>query len=118
MPEDNLPDPSHAPVVSRTTAPPAHDWHANEDDASHHHGLVSANEFRTQSHFIGNRVARVRQVHVGNDRINLRALAKAGFAEAQPGNKVRLRFARDADGRVVIQVNNSSPALPVGHAQF
>ena len=47
-----------------------------------------------------------------------KSLAKAGFAREEGKKKVRLRFVRDDDGTISIQINAASPALPVGVADF
>ena len=62
--------------------------------------------------------ARAANRSVGTYKLNIRRLAKAGFAAEKPGNMVRLRFVRDPDGTVEIRVNDSSPGLPIGRADF
>lgn len=118
MSEAALPDSSHALMVSRTTTPATHEWRANEDDASHHHGLVSANEVPYLLALYWESKRARRTVHVGTYKLNIRRLAKAGFAAEKRGNMVRLRFVRDPDGTVEIRVNDSSPGLPIGRADF
>lgn len=119
MSDVTLPDPAHALLVSRTTAGPVvHEWTANEDDVGHHHGLLDANETPCLLALYWQSRRAVRTVHVGTYRLNLRRLARAGFAAEKPGNKVRLRFVRQQDGTVEIRVNESSPSLPVGRADF
>jgi hypothetical protein len=105
--------------VARTNiGPVTHEWTGNEDDASHHHGLLDANEspcllaLYWQSRLAG------RTVHVGTYKLSLRRLAKAGFATEKPGNKVRLRFVRDVDGTIEIRPNDSSEGIAVGRADF
>jgi len=115
----SLPEPAHGLMVSRTTAGPvSHEWIANEDDHAHHHGLLDANEAPCLLALYWQSKRAGRTVHVGTYRLNLRRLAKAGFAVEKPGNKVRLRFVRDSDGTVEIRPNDSSPGLPVGRAEF
>ena len=119
MSSNILPDPSQSLLVSRTTAGPvAHAWTGNEDDASHHHGLLDSNEIPCLLALYWESKRARRTVHVGTYKLSLRRLAKAGFAVEKPGNKVRLRFVREVDGTVVIRPNDSSPGLPVGQADF
>ncbi|MBX3132446.1 MAG: hypothetical protein KF689_03515 [Gemmatimonadaceae bacterium] len=56
-------------------------------------------------------------VRVGSYRLYPRALITAGFCR-ESGGMMRLRFVRDSNGVVSIQANDSSPALPVGLAEF
>lgn len=112
------PDPSQAHLVSRTSLPAAHEWNGNDDDVGHHHALMNSNEVPCYLALYWESRARQRRVHVGTYKLNLRLLAKAGFADEKPGRKVRLRFVRDADGTIEIRRNDSSPGLPVGVALF
>ena len=113
-----LPDPAHAMLVSRTTAGPVpHEWTGNDDDAGHHHGLLDANEVPCLLALYWQSRRAGRTIHVGTYKLNLRRLAKAGFA-VEKGAKVRLRFVRDDDGTIEIRSNDSSPGLPVGRADF
>jgi hypothetical protein len=112
------PDPAHALLVTRTTyGPVAHEWTANDDDAGHHHGLLSLNEVPCYFALYWQSKSRGRTVHVGTYKLNLRRLAAEGYA-TEKGRQVRLRFVRDADGTVEIRPNDSSPGLPVGTADF
>jgi len=119
MPISGYPDPSHAPLVTRTTFGPAkHEWTANDDDAGHHHGLLDMNETPCYLALYWQSSARGRIIHVGTYKLNLRRLAAAGYAQEKPGRKVRLRFVRSADGTIEIRLNDSSPGLPVSIARF
>jgi hypothetical protein len=108
---------AYALLVSRTTAVAPHDWTGNDDDAGHHHGLLDMNEVPCYLALYWQSRARGRTVHVGTYKLNLRRLAEAGYARAE-GRKVRLRFVRDDDGTIEIRLNDSSPGLPVGTADF
>jgi|GEM_PF-2859736 len=117
MPE--YPDPAHATMVSRTAYGPVdHEWTANDDAAAHHHGLVELSGVPCYLALYWHSKSRARTVHVGTYKLNLRALAKAGFVQEKPGRKARLRFVRDEDGTIEIRPNDSSPSLPVGTAAF
>jgi hypothetical protein len=117
MPSPTYPTPEHALLVSRTSEPAAREWTA-DDDAGHHHGLLSLNEVPCILALHWQSRARGRTVHVGTFKLNLRRLAAAGFAQAKPGRKVRLRFVRDPEGTIEIRANESSPGLPIGTADF
>jgi hypothetical protein len=104
--------------ISRTTEPASHEWTANDDDAGHHHNLLDANEVPCVIALYWHSKRANRTVHVGTFKLRLRQLAKAGYAVAKPGHKVRLRFVRDEEGIINIQVNDSSPALPVGKVDW
>jgi hypothetical protein len=115
----DLPDSSSAAMVSRTTfGPVSHEWTANEDDAGEHHGAIDANEVPCYLALYWHSRRAGKTVHVGTYRLNLRRLAKAGFARQESTKKVRLRFVRNPDSTIVIQINDSGPALPVGVADF
>ena len=115
-----LPDPAHAKLVTRVDVggPNTRQWTGNDDDAGHHHGLISANEVPCFVALSWHSKRHGRTVHVGTFKLNLRRLAKDGYAVERPGNQVRLRFVRDPEGLIAIQVNDSSPSLPVGRADF
>jgi hypothetical protein len=117
-PDHEYPDRSHESLISRTNAPAEHAWTGNEDDAGQHHGLLDANEVPCYLALYWQSRAAGRTIHVGTYRLNLRRLAKAGFAIEKAGKKVRLRFARDTDGTIQIRPNESSPGLRVGRADF
>ena len=111
------PLPEHAPLVSRTTFGPAkHEWTGNDDDAGEHHGTIDINEVPCylalywQSRSVG------RTVHVGTYRLSLHRLERAGIVRAEGKRKVRLRFVREDDGVIVIQINSDGPRIPVGYA--
>lgn len=120
MADMTLPDPAHAALVTRiaTAGPGAHEWTGNEDDAGHHHALLDANEVPCFVSLYWSSKQAGRTVHVGIFKLNLRRLANAGYAVEKPGKKVRLRFVRDMDGTIAIRLNESSPGLPVGRAEF
>jgi hypothetical protein len=105
-------------VTRSAVAPDTHEWTANEDDAGHHHGLLDINEVPCYLALYWSSRSRGRTVHVGTYKLNLRLLISAGYAQAKPGRKVRLRFVRDPDGAILIQSNESSAGLPVGEALF
>jgi hypothetical protein len=116
---DSLPDPAQALLISRTTAGPVpHEWTANDDDAGEHHGLLDANEVPCLLTLYWQSRRAGRTYHVGTYKLNLRRLAKAGFATEKPGRKIRLRFVRDPDGTIEIRPNDSSPGLPIGRVAF
>lgn len=116
---DTLPESSHSSLVSRTTfGPVSHEWTGNEDDAGEHHNAIDANEVPCYLALYWYSRRAGKTVHVGTYRLNLRRLAKAGFAREEGPKKVRLRFVREADGTIVIQINASGPSLPVGTAVF
>lgn len=115
----NLPEASFSSLVSRTNfGPVSHEWTGNEDDAGEHHNLIDANEVPCYLALYWHSRRAGKTVHVGTYRLNLRRLAKAGFARAEGAKKVRLRFVRGADGTIAIQINTSGPSLPVGSATF
>jgi len=115
----DFPDSAHAIFVSRTTYGPVyHEWTANEDDAGEHHGAIDGNEVPCYLALYWQSRRAGRTVHVGTYKLNLRRLAKAGFAREEGRKKIRLRFVRKPDGVVVIQINDSGPELPVGVAIF
>ena len=115
----NWPDPSHASMVSRTTfGPVKHEWTANEDEAGEHHGAIDTNEVPCYLALYWHSRRAGKTIHVGTFKLNLRRLAKAGFAREEGSRKIRLRFVRLSDGTVVIQINSTGPALPVGMALF
>lgn len=119
MPEFALPDPSYASLVTRITDDlGGRKWTGNDDDAGHYHGLLDANEVPCviSLHWQSKRAGRT--VHVGTYNISLRELARAGFAQTKPGDKVRLRFVRKRNGTIEIRPNSSSPGLPIGRADF
>jgi hypothetical protein len=116
--DHHYPDRSHESLVSRTYAQAKHEWTGNEDDAGQHHGLLDINEVPCYLALYWQSRAAGRTVHVGTYQLNLRRLAKAGFASEKAGKKVRLRFVRDADGTIEIRPNDSSPGLTVGRADF
>jgi len=114
-----LPDASYSLLVSRTTqGPVAHECTANEDDAGEHHGALDANEVPCYLALYWHSRRARRTVHVGTYKLNLRRLAKSGFAREEGTKKIRLRFVRDPSGTVALQKNASRPELPVGLAQF
>jgi hypothetical protein len=106
---------AHASMIARTNHGPVdHEWTANADDLDHHHGLLDLSGVPCYLALYWHSKARGRTVHVGTYKLNLRALAKAGFVQEKLGRKVRLRFVRDEEGTVKIRPNESSPGLPVG----
>jgi hypothetical protein len=106
-------------MVSRTSyGPMAREWTANDDDAGHHHGLISLNETPCYLALYWHSATKGRTVHVGSFKINLRRLVAAGYAQEKAGRKVRLRFARTDDGIIEIRANDASPGLPVGAVDF
>jgi hypothetical protein len=114
-----LPDASYSSLVSRTDfGPVSHEWTGNEDDAGEHHGAIDANEVPCYIALYWHSRRAGKTVHVGTYKLNLRRLAKAGFAREEGAKKVRLRFVRDADGTIAIQIKASGPSLPVGSAMF
>lgn len=114
-----LPDASQASLVSRTSyIPDAHPWTANADKADEHNGVLNANEVPCYIELNWQSKRGGKTVHVGTFKLNLRALARVGFARLETSHKVRLRFVRKDDATVVIQINDASPALPVGLAVF
>lgn len=115
----SYPLPQHSAMVARTSfGPVAHEWTANDDNASHHHGLLDLNEVPCYLALYWNSRSKGKTVHVGTYKLNLRLLVGAGYSQLNPGRKVRLRFVRDPDGVVLIRPNDSSPGLPVGLALF
>lgn len=98
--------------------PVSHEWTGNEDDAGEHHGAIDANEAPCYVALYWQSRRAGKTVHVGTYKLNLRQLAKAGFAREESKKKIRLRFVRDETGTVSIQINSSGPALPVGVADF
>jgi hypothetical protein len=113
------PSEEHAHLVTRTTfGPVAHDWTANDDDAGEHHGAIDVNEAPCYLALYWQSRRAGRTVHVGTYKLNLHRLERAGYARAEGARKVRLRFVREADGLVVIQINGNGPRLPVGRAEF
>lgn len=117
--DTTLPATTHSALVSRTThGPVSHEWTANEADAGEHHGAIDANEVPCYLALYWHSRRAGRTVHVGTYRLNLRQLAKAGFAREEGKKKIRLRFVREVEGTVCIQINAPGPALPVGVARF
>jgi hypothetical protein len=112
------PEKSHSLRIVRLDIPPAdaRHWQADHDSRDDHHGEVRANA--PMSIVLDWHSAALGQtVRVGAYRLYPRALINAGFCR-ESGGMMRLRFVRDADGVVSIQTNDSSPALPVGLAEF
>ena len=99
-----------APASSR-------EWTGNAANDDHHHGLVSINETPFYIRLLWQSRDGDETVEVGSYKLSLQRLASGGFVRAE-GRHVRLRFVRDADGTVAIQVNDDGPALPVGLARF
>ncbi|MEX2170224.1 MAG: hypothetical protein WD851_13005 [Pirellulales bacterium] len=119
MSEPTFPAAAHAALVSRTTeGPVGHEWTGNDDDAGQHHGLLDANDVPCLLALYWQSRRAGRTVHVGTYKLRLRQLARAGYAQEKPGNKVRLRFVRNHDGVIEIRPNDSTPGLPVGRADF
>ena len=120
MSAPHLPDPTHSALVARATSPvrEAHEWTGDDDNAGHHHGLLDANEVPCFISLNWRSKRAGRTVPVGTYKLNLRRLAKAGYATEKPNNKVRLRFVRNPDGAIAIRVNESTPSLLVGRADF
>lgn len=117
--ESTYPSAEHAHLVTRTTfGPVTHDWTGNDDDAGEHHGAIDVNEVPCYLALYWQSRRAGRTVHVGTYKLNLHRLERAGYARAEGARKVRLRFVRESDGVIVIQINGSGPRLPVGRATF
>lgn len=111
------PGAEHARYIARTTfGPVGHEWTANQDDAGEHHGLLDINEVPCYLALYWQSRRAGRTVHVGTFRLNLHQLERTGYARLEGKRKVRLRFVREPDGTVAIQINGSGPKLLVGHA--
>ncbi len=81
----SLPDPSFSLLVSRTNYGPVdHEWTANDDDAGEHHGAINANEVPCFVALYWQSKRAGQTIHVGTYKLNLRRLAKAGFARDFP----------------------------------
>ena len=93
------------------------EWTGNAANDDQHHGLVSINETPFYIRLLWQSPDGDETVEVGSYKLSLQRLASAGFVRAQ-GRQVRLRFVRDPDGTIAIQVNDDGPALPVGQARF
>ena len=99
-------------------APPSsREWTGNAANDDHHHGLVSINETPFYIRLLWQSPDGDETAEVGCYKLSLQRLASAGFVRAE-GRQVRLRFVRDADGTVAIQINDHGPALPVGLVRF
>jgi hypothetical protein len=108
-----------ASLISRTTSGiDVHEWTGNDDDQGQHHGLLNANEVPCYIALYWQSRKAGRTVHVGTYRMNLRLLVKHGLARQEGKSKIRLRFLRQDDGIIVIQLNESAPLLRVGSAEF
>jgi hypothetical protein len=117
--DSELPAKSDSLLVSRTNfGPVSREWTANEDEAGHHHGLIDLNEVPCYLALYWQSKRAGRTVHVGTYKLNLRRLISGGYARAEGKRNARLRFVRDDDGVVSIQINDSGPALAVGEAHF
>lgn len=117
---DEVPDPGEAEVLRRLELLPAdaHRWKGNGGRAeADHHQLVNAGSgpFMLRLEWTDERGGST--VHVGDYRMNLRALAARGYVQ-EKGKSVRLRFVRWVNGLVVIQANDASPWIAVGWARF
>jgi len=116
--EATYPSAEHAHLVTRTTFGPAnHEWTGN-DDVGEHHGPIDVNEVPCYLALYWQSKRAGRTVHVGTYKLNLHRLERGGYAREERGRKIRLRFVRESDGIVVIQINGSGPRLPVGRATF
>jgi hypothetical protein len=119
MADADYPLPSDASLISRTTSgTEVHEWTGNDDDQGQHHGLLNANEVPCYIALYWQSRKAGRTVHVGTYRANLRQLVKRGLARYEGKSKVRLRFVRQEDSTIVIQLNESAPSLRVGRAVF
>lgn len=117
---NEIPSPDDTRLVRRVDRlpPDAHRWIGNgARTQADHHGLVNAasGPCYIRLEWTDERGARV--AHVGDYRLDLRALAKDGYVQDK-GKSVRLRFVRWVNGLVIIQANDSGPWLAVGWAQF
>ena len=115
-----LPDPQHGSIVARVALAPAdaREWTANADDADEHHGAVRLNENPCFIRLLWHSRRAGKTIDVGTFRLSPRGLLNAGFCREERAGTVRIRFVRDEDGLIVIQANNSAPAVPVGEALF
>ena len=119
MADLEYPLPSDASLISRTNSgTDVHEWTGNDDDQGQHHGLLNANEVPCYIALYWQSRRAGRTVHVGTYKANLRQLVKRGLARNEGKSKVRLRFVRQDDGIIVIQLNESAPSLAVGRAVF
>lgn len=116
----SYPDPQHASFAARVAFAPsgAREWTANEDEAGEHHGAVRLNENPCYIHLLWHSKRAGKTIDVGTFKLSPRGLVNAGFSREERPGTVRIRFVRDEDGLVVIQINDSEPALPVGEAHF
>lgn len=119
MTDFDYPLASDASLISRTTSgTDVHEWTGNDDDQGQHHGLLNANEVPCYIALYWQSRKAGRTVHVGTYRMNLRLLVKQGLARQEGKSRIRLRFVRQDDGIIVIQLNESAPLLRVGRAPF
>ncbi len=116
----DFPAASDASLVRRLASLPsdAHRWVGNGARIqADHHQLVSAGSGPFNLRLEWSDARGSSTTHVGDYRIDLRALASRGYLQ-EKGKAVRLRFVRRSNGVVVIQANDCSPWLAIGWARF
>jgi hypothetical protein len=118
--DTQYPAADHHQLVERVADLPANaaKWVGNAATGVDYHGPVSLQKDPFHLHLLWKSADGERCTEVGRYRISLSTLLRDGFVRPVAGGRVRLRFVRAADGTIQIQLNNSSPALPVGTAEL